>query len=67
LAPGHFLRAVLSNDLHDSFARADEQSSKAIGALVFFLYNDAPSPCWGTREKVEAWIAAHVETRGEEP
>lgn len=58
LPPGHFLTAVLSNDLKEAFARADEQSRAGLFALVSFLYNDAPASAWGNPERVSAWMEA---------
>tara|TARA_Y100000310_G_scaffold252208_1_gene258889 strand:+ start:117 stop:386 length:270 start_codon:yes stop_codon:yes gene_type:complete len=54
--PGHFLRALLSNDLVGSFARADETNQELIGTYVKWLYNFAPSYCWGSPEKVSGWL-----------
>jgi len=54
---GHFLTAVLSNDLNDAFARADDTNVEAIGTLIRWIYNYAPSLCWGSKEKVERWLA----------
>ncbi len=52
---GGFLRAVLSNDLKESFGRADEESRIVLFDIVMFLYNNAPAPCWGSPEEVKAW------------
>ncbi len=57
--PGHFLQAVLRNDLTSAVARADSENLANLPAYVFFLYNEAPSPCWGSVEKVSAWAAQH--------
>jgi hypothetical protein len=57
VAVGHFLTAVLSNDLRESFARADETSGPALGKIVAWLYWNAPSPAWGSRAAVKAWLA----------
>ncbi len=55
--PGGFLTAVLSNNLRDAFGRADAENFATLGDLVGWLYNHAPSPCWGSPEKVAAWLA----------
>tara|TARA_Y100000310_G_C20023787_1_gene508638 strand:+ start:244 stop:531 length:288 start_codon:yes stop_codon:yes gene_type:complete len=55
--PGHFLSALFSNNLMETFARADDVNIAALGAWTKFLYNDAPSQAWGSSEKFEAWIA----------
>ena len=54
---GHFLTAVLSNDLKEACARADQESQRGLFAIVFFLHNYAPAPCWGSPAAVEAWLA----------
>lgn len=56
LAPGHFLTAVLANDLREAISRADTDSEAGLGHLVRFLYNDAPALAWGSPAKVEAWL-----------
>ncbi len=54
---GHFLTAVLSNDLREACARADEIVRGQLYTIVFFLYNYAPGPCWGSPTHVELWLA----------
>lgn len=56
IPPGHFLLAVLANDLSEACARADEANKYRIWDFVYFLYNYAPSECWGAPEKVAAWM-----------
>lgn len=53
--PGHFLTAILQNDLRESINRADHENRDLLVAYIKFLYNDAPSNCWGSKEKMEAW------------
>lgn len=60
---GHFLTAVLSNDLAEACARADEDNLRNLPAYVHYLYNEAPSTCWGSPEKVKAWLAKMAEQR----
>lgn len=55
--PGHFLTAVLANDLSGAVGRADLENSDAIPGYARFLYNYAPSQCHGSYEKVEAWVS----------
>ena len=52
---GSFLRAVLTNDLMGAFGHADEENAASMRAWVMFLYNDAPQPCFGSIEKLQAW------------
>jgi hypothetical protein len=54
---GGFLNAVLSNDLTEACSRADEDMKYKLYDVIFWLYNEAPSVCWGSPEKVGAWLA----------
>jgi len=53
---GGFLHAVLENDLKEAVARADEENMELIPIYVSWLYNEAPTACWGSPEKVAAWL-----------
>ena len=55
---GHFLRAVLSNDLREACARGDPVSCAHLSELVFFLFNYAPAHCWGSADHVDRWLTA---------
>lgn len=52
---GNFLTAVLENNLKEAVGRADSTNILCIPAYVIYLYNEAPSACWGSPEKVAAW------------
>lgn len=54
--PGQFLTAVLSNDLAKAVAYADHEAMESLKRIVQFVYNAIPSPCWGTPDRVHAWI-----------
>jgi hypothetical protein len=56
LPPGHFLTAVLENDLMEAMSRADEKSRAGLFALCSFIYNHLPQTAWGSPERVETWI-----------
>lgn len=58
---GGFLTAVLCNDLKESFGRADDFNRDHLFDIVQFLYNKAPAPCWGSPDKVKAWVEKHNE------
>lgn len=61
IEPGSFLMAVLCNDLMESCARADHVNIHALPAFCGYLYNHAPPQCYGSRQKVQAWITTkHV-------
>ncbi len=54
--PGHFLGAVLTNDLKEAVTRADEGNLATLPAIVGYLYNKAPAHCWGSEDRVKAWL-----------
>ena len=51
------MRAVLENNLTEALGRADDRNQRAIKEIVSFIYNCLPRNCWGSREKVEKWLA----------
>lgn len=53
---GSFLEACISNDLKEACSRADTTCRYALVEIISFLYNDAPSPCWGSPKHYEDWI-----------
>ena len=55
ILPGHFLRAVLCNNLLDACARADEDSMRDLKEIVHHCYWEFPSNIWGSPEKVMEW------------
>ena len=57
IPPGSFLTAVICNDLKEAVGRADGENLRQLPAYVSYFYNDAPSACWGSPEKYEAWLA----------
>ena len=54
--PGHFLTAVLMNNLMEAINRADHVSISCLREICVFLYNIAPSACWGSPSKVAEWL-----------
>lgn len=57
IEPGGFLMAVLENNLKEAIGRADHINRSALNDIVSYFYNFAPSTCWGSPEKVKAWIS----------
>jgi len=53
---GGFLRAVLENDLLNAITRADDENVKRIREIVQYIYWELPSNCWGTPQRVFAWL-----------
>lgn len=62
MPPGDFLMAVLCNDLSEACGRADDENIANLPAYAAFLYNEVPSACHGSPEKVMAWLAPKTET-----
>lgn len=53
---GHFLSAIICNDLGEAVARADDGNQWLIPVYHRWLYNEADSRCWGSNEKMQAWL-----------
>jgi hypothetical protein len=62
---GDFLTAVLRNDLMEAVNRADEENMANLPAYVGYLYNEAPSSCFGSPERVRKWLEAGQKEREE--
>lgn len=56
LPPGHFLTAVLSNDLRGCIERADDENMWLLPNYVKFLYNGVPGGAWGSSHRFDVWI-----------
>ena len=61
IPPGSFSKALLSNDLRETFARADADNAACIREWVQWLYNNAPSGSWGSPENFANWIKRQQE------
>ena len=57
IPPGDFLSAVISNNLREAYGRADEENLANLPAYVAYFYNEAPSNCWGSPERLREWLA----------
>ena len=59
LRPGHFLTAVLSNDLVEAIGRADDTNCALLREWVRLFYNCEviPGNCWGSKQHVLDWLA----------
>lgn len=53
--PGSFLYAILTNNLKEAFAQADEENERDMQEIVAYCYNYLPCNCWGSPENVEEW------------
>ena len=56
---GDFLTAVLTNNLSDACAYADDTNIEIIPVYAAYLYNNAPAAAWGSPEKLKAWLAPY--------
>jgi hypothetical protein len=56
ILPGDFLYAVLTNDLRGAFGRADSYNRASLFQIVQFCHCEIPASCWGSVEKVSAWV-----------
>jgi hypothetical protein len=52
-SPGHFLTAVLENDLIKAVSYADDTNISLLHVYACFFYNHIPSHTWGSPEKVK--------------
>ena len=52
---GSFLNSVLRNDLMGALGKADEMNKHALFEYGMFLYNDAPSGCYGSLDECVEW------------
>lgn len=57
---GDFLAAVLRNDLCDAVGRAAHLGD--LHGLILWLYHYTPPACWGSPEKVAAWLKRPTKT-----
>jgi hypothetical protein len=55
IRPGGFLTAVLHNDLFGALKQADDINMRSLPEIGMFLYNYAPSLCYGSQSKVSDW------------
>ena len=56
IEPGNFLASLLCNDLQGTFGAADSINGTRVRDYMVFLYNFAPTGCWGGPEKYLAWV-----------
>ena len=60
---GHFLGAVLSNDLFGAVGKADSDNIETLALICSYIYNKLPAICWGSRDKVLGWLKQKREER----
>ncbi len=52
----NFITSVLNNDLFGAFARGDNEAIANLKHIICYCYNEIPSECWGSKEKVKEWL-----------
>jgi len=56
---GHFVEAVMRNDLFDAMACADAGSLAAFREIIWYVYGELDGRCWGPKRvksaEVEKW------------
>lgn len=67
IAPGSFLQAIFRGDLFDAVGRADPDMLIWLPNICTFIFNYCPAPCWGSKQKVNAWVVKHAHERAIEP
>jgi hypothetical protein len=56
IKPSGFLIAILTNNLSETIRRSDVNNILIIPHVVAWLYNEAPSICWGNEERFHHWL-----------
>ena len=63
--PGDFLYAVLTSNLFEAAMHTDAVNGPNLSDICMYIYNYTPAVCWGSVEKVEAWLKLHREDPAE--
>ena len=66
LRPGHFLTAVIQNDLSEAVRRADEENVRLLKEYVMWFYNWAPHGSWGSIGNFVRWLEQDFDEPEEE-
>lgn len=56
ISPGHFLCAVIDNNLSEAVGRADQENQTVLNKWVMFFYNAVPGRCWKSQANRSVWI-----------
>ena len=64
IPPGDFLQAVISNNLEESFGRADDININRMSDIINFFHNEASYQCWGSPKKMEEWLRIGLFRKG---
>ncbi len=58
---GGFLTAVVENNLMRAMGSADSYNRATLHQICAYVYNDMPSACHGSPERVAEWFKMHRE------
>ena len=59
IRPGSFTSACIANEFVDAACMAGPMiTARDMTAIAKTLFNDLPSSAWGSKDKLEAWVAA---------
>ena len=61
----HFLHAVITGNLFEAAARADDTNSRLLHVYAAFFRNHAPASCYGGPKAYDRWLEMHRMERGE--
>ena len=56
IQPGHFLTAIICNDLKEAVGRGDTLNQSLLVDWVKFFYNEIQGDAWGSPEKMQNWM-----------
>lgn len=56
IRPGRFIYSVLTNDLNEAMLRWAGPGPNPSEGLIRFFCSEVPAPCWGSVDKVEAYL-----------
>jgi hypothetical protein len=63
LDPGHFLTALFSDELTNTFAHADETNTPLIREWVLWVYDEMPGDTVGSRATVQSYASRKQKER----
>ena len=61
IRPGGFIYAVLVNDLYKAVSYADDEVASGLPAFVGYLTNETDGRAYGSKAKVDRWLAGEEE------
>lgn len=64
--PGSFLYALLTNNFTMVVATADHINKRLLVDWASWISMELPHNCWGSEEKVEAWIKFRPDNKNED-